>query len=135
MQTHVFRIPKGQDLFNSIGDYCIKKNIRKGLVNGIGAVQNLKFGCYNQEQKKYRDLEINKGIEMISLNGNISLKEGKPFPHLHIECADEEGKTFGGHLMPGTKVFVAEIIITELDGEPMERIMEEEIKLPLWPIQ
>ena len=64
--------------------------------------------------------------------GNISLKDDKIMAHSHITLADFDGKAFGGHLMPGVKIFAAEFYIQELLGGVLNRIQDPVTKLPLW---
>ena len=37
--------------------------------------------------------------------------------HLHLTIADDEGRAFGGHLLPGSRVYTtAELVVAILDG-------------------
>jgi predicted DNA-binding protein with PD1-like motif len=73
-------------------------------------------------------------MEIVSLYGNISLKDGKPFAHVHVVLSDAKGNGRGGHLLPGrTPVFACELIIEEFDGEPPVRLNDENTGLALWP--
>ena len=72
-------------------------------------------------------------MEILSLIGNISLKDDKPFVHAHITLADQEGRAWGGHLAEGTKVFAGEFVIQEyLTEKPLVRHLDEETGLFLW---
>jgi predicted DNA-binding protein with PD1-like motif len=62
--------------------------------------------------------------------GNISLKDGEPFAHIHVSLGGPDGKLYGGHLVEG-EVFVAEVFIQELLGEPLERKPQDN-GLSLW---
>jgi len=66
------------------------------------------------------------------LVGNISLKDGRPFLHAHVTLADKEGHAFGGHLAPGTIVFVCELVVQALEGPEFTRELDQETGLPLW---
>jgi predicted DNA-binding protein with PD1-like motif len=66
--------------------------------------------------------------------GNISLKDGNPIIHAHITLAGKTGKTYGGHLAPGTVIFACEFILEVFDGPIFERGFDEETSLPLWTI-
>lgn len=59
---------------------------------GIGSLRNPVVGYYSEEEKRYRSIELSGTFELLSLNGNISLKDGKPFAHLHVTLGDEEGE-------------------------------------------
>ncbi len=64
--------------------------------------------------------------------GNISLKDNEIMVHAHVVLADFEGKAYGGHLMPGTKIFAAEFHIQEYVGAELTRVKDKETGLPLW---
>jgi predicted DNA-binding protein with PD1-like motif len=38
----------------------------------------------------------------------------------------------GGHLLPGSKVFLAEVYVRALGGEPPVRKVDETLGLPVW---
>ncbi|HXV27672.1 MAG TPA: PPC domain-containing DNA-binding protein, partial [bacterium] len=117
VKVRVGRLEVGEDLYQSIEEYCVKNNIRQAWVNALGAVSRLAYFYYDQTKKSYIQAHIDQKLEIVSCMGNISLKEGKPFAHLHLACSDSEGRTVGGHLTPGTKVFACEIIFILLEGE------------------
>ncbi|MCX5781691.1 MAG: DNA-binding protein [Elusimicrobia bacterium] len=121
------------DLLASLNKFCRKNNIFAGIFSLIGAVQNAKLGYYDQKRKRYKNcVSLNKKLEIVSCSGNISLKEKKPFVHAHIALADLRGKTFGGHLMEGTKVFAAEFFIQELTNIKLKRSKDSITGLPLF---
>lgn len=124
------------DLLGQINEFCKQNNIKSGMINAIGAVQNIKLGYYKQDVKQYVTLDENlsdKGpFEIVNCTGNVSLKEGEPFCHIHIIVSDREGKCFGGHLMPGVKIFALEFIIHSFEGVELHRGIDEITKLPLW---
>ena len=52
--------------------------------------------------------------------------------HAHINLADSEGRTFGGHLAEGTTIFATELYLEELKGEKKIRRFDQETGLTLW---
>ena len=123
------------DLLESINTICLENNIRSGFINIIGAVSTLKLGYFKQDKKEYvylDDVRYQNPLEIASCSGNISIKEEKPFAHLHIIGSDRDGNCFGGHLMPGTKIYAAEFFIQETLGEELVRALDPTTKLPLW---
>ena len=132
-RTFIGRFQCGDDLLGSLTELCKKENIRAGVFSLIGAVQNAKLGYYDQAEKKYTGcVELNEKLEVVSCTGNISLKDGEIFVHAHIGLADNQGKAYGGHLMPGTIIFAAEYYIQELTGVTLERVKDMVTGLPLW---
>ncbi len=127
-------LEKGTDLHTGITRIVQSNNITLGRVTGIGAVERATLAYYDQKLMKYYDIELNEPMEIVSLYGNISLKDGKPFVHVHVVLSDEKGSGKGGHLIPGgTPVFACEVAIEEFEGPPLERRSDETTGLTLWP--
>ena len=127
------RFECGDDLLSALTDFCKQNKIKMGVFNLIGAVQKAKMGYYNQEKKEYVDcIDLEKKLEISACMGNISLKYNEIMVHAHITLSDYEGKTYGGHLRPGTIIFAAEFFIQELSGGQLIRKKDEKTGLPLW---
>jgi uncharacterized protein len=132
-RTFMGRFETNDDLLDAVNRFITEKQINLGTINIIGAVKKASLGYYSQEQKKYTDcVKLDKKLEIASAMGNISLKDNKPFAHIHIVFADFDGKAFGGHLMPGTIVYAAEFFIQEYSGKTLNRVLDPATGLPLW---
>ena len=105
--------------------------IEVGAVAAIGALKRAEIGYYDQNSHEYRAIEIDRPVEISSLSGNISIRDGKPFLHAHATLADSEGNVRGGHLSSGT-VFAAEVYLQELCGRPPTRRHDPTTDLFLW---
>jgi len=129
----VARLPQGSDLLEGIHELAEKEDIKAATLELIGAVQKAVLSYYDQVKKQYGTIVLAKPMEIASGMGNISLKDGKPFAHVHLTLADDEGKCFGGHLAQGTQVFMAEVVIREIQTEPLlERKPDPKTGLALW---
>jgi hypothetical protein len=132
IRTIVGQLPYGSDLLDGLMELVGKQNIRLGRIQGIGATTHAIFAYYDQQTKTYNPIECRGGMEILSLSGNVSMRDGKPFVHAHILLSDAEGKVFGGHLMKGTTLFACEVTIDEFEGETLERGKDERTGLFLW---
>jgi predicted DNA-binding protein with PD1-like motif len=132
IRTVIGQLPHGSDLLDGLTEFVQSKNIRLGRIQGIGATMNAVFAYYDQNTKTYNPIECKSGMEILSLSGNVSMRDGKPFVHAHIALSDAEGKVFGGHLMKGTTLFACEVTIDEMEGEQLERGKDERTGLFLW---
>lgn len=124
----------GCDLLKELTDIATVHSIKLGRIEAIGAVQKARIGFYNQEARSYQFYSFDRPLEITALIGNISLKDGNPFVHAHITLSDESGKSYGGHLSPGTVVFACEFFLESFDGPAFNRCFDEETGLPLWSI-
>ena len=124
----------GVDLLEELTAVCEANNIVLGRVEALGAVQKARLGFYDQQQQTYNFFEIDQELEIASLIGNISIRDGKPMVHAHATFTDAAGAAYGGHLAPGTIVFACEFAIQSLAGPEYRRGSDEETGLPLWDI-
>lgn len=131
-EKYIGRLSHGADLLEEMTAICRELGIRFGRIEAIGAVKKARLAYYDQAEQRYDHFEINEPLEIASLIGNVSVKDGQPMVHAHVTLADENGKTYGGHLAPGTVIFAAEIVIQSFNEEPLERGNDEETGLPLW---
>jgi hypothetical protein len=131
-QTFMVRLPQGEDLLAAVADAVRETGIRFGVFSIIGAASAAAFGYYDQTKKEYQSIIRLGEFEIVTGSGNVSLKDNSPFVHAHILFADENGSSFGGHLMPGTFIFAAELCLQELEGEPLVRQHDDKTGLFLW---
>jgi predicted DNA-binding protein with PD1-like motif len=127
------RLAKGADLLEALEEQCRLNNITLGEVRALGAVTKARVGYYKQDIQKYMFLELDRPLEILSLIGNISLKDGQPMVHAHVTLSDEDGRAFGGHLAPGTLIFACEFVIQEdKSDQVLQRTLDTETGLFLW---
>ena len=131
-RTYIFRINKGKDLMEALTDFCHDNQIKCGIINGIGILENATVCSYDTVKKKYDKRVINKPADMLNLMGNVSIMDNRANVRADIMLVDADGKTDGGQLAAGTKVFSAEVFIQELVGEPRVRKQDKVTKLNLW---
>jgi uncharacterized protein len=128
------RLAKGEDLLAALSKVAREEGITLGEVRAIGAVSQARVGYYHQTERRYYWLDLERPLEIASLIGNISLKDGEPMVHAHVTLSDGEGRAFGGHLAEGTLVFACEFTIQEYHPvTPLVRQMDDPTGLFLWP--
>lgn len=126
------RVSHGMDLLDAITAFCCERDLHLGRVMAIGAVQRARLGFYRQDTHEYEYIDIGEPMEIATLIGNISVKDGKPFPHIHVTLADREGRIVGGHLATGTITFACEVMVEEWYGPAFTRVPDATTGLSLW---
>lgn len=97
MQEYAIRLKKGQDLYNSVFDFCKQHDIKAGVVvSGVGCVSKARI----RDAGGVDIHELNEPLEIISLMGTVS----KNRLHLHIGFSKQDLSVVGGHLLEGTIV-------------------------------
>ena len=130
--TFFIRLEEGEDIFQTVSTFIINHNIVSGEIRGIGSLKQYSLGYYDGE--KYLANSEKEHVELVSLQGNISLKDGSPFPHMHAIISKKDGSCKGGHVMENNIVsYVVELIITEFK-EKVYRKEDEKTGLSLWDL-
>lgn len=128
--AYVFRVPEDEELISYLTNFARKKGVKVGVINGIGALKSCTLGFYDPKKESYEHIKIDEEVELTNLSGNISIKEGDPFVHVHAVVGKRDGTTYSGHLFEA-RVFVAEVVILELVEGP-ELVREKTGSLWLW---
>jgi uncharacterized protein len=131
-RTILGQLPHGSDLYDELTAIVRRENIRLGRIQALGATTHARVAYYDQATRTYNPIEFPGGMEILNLHGNVSMRDGQPFVHVHILLGDPQGRIFGGHLLPGTKLFACELFIDELDGPPLDRHPDTRTGLHLW---
>ena len=131
-KTILCRLNKGADLVAEIRRIAVENNITRGAVQVIGALQRAELGYYHQDTREYQAHRVDRNVELLAGIGNISLKDGETFVHLHLTLSDESGACLGGHAMDGNIIFAAEAMVREIPGPVLSREFDEPTGLFLW---
>jgi predicted DNA-binding protein with PD1-like motif len=120
MRDYTFRLKPGQDLFDSIESFVREENIQAGCVlSGVGSLTHAKLRLADREYLS----EYKGHFEIVSITGTVSIHGS----HLHISVSDEDGKTIGGHLESGCKIYTtAEIVLAIFDDVIYKREFAED---------
>ena len=117
---YIFRLHRGDDLKQSILEFCKMNNINSGIMAcAVGCCSKVRFRLAGAESF-YED---ERDYEIVSIMGTIS-KDGV---HIHISFADDTGKVVGGHLSDGCIInTTCEVSIIKSDKYRISREYDEE---------
>lgn len=116
------RFDDGQELISELISSLEEMGVRSGvIINAIGMLRDFQVGWFNVEEGRYQFKEFKIPHELISLQGNISELDGKPFPHIHVTLAGPDHTAIGGHLKEGIVCNTVEMFIGVLE----ERLYRE----------
>ena len=106
----------GEFIIDSIKKACKSYNVKCAQISGIGATDSFVCGVYNINNKAYKEIKFEGQFEILSLSGNISQKDNETYVHAHICASDENGRSFGGHLIDARVSVTSEIILIVSDS-------------------
>ena len=109
VQAWATRLHPGQDLQDELVHLALEHKLEAvSIQTCVGSLTHLALRMANRPNITY----MQGFFEIGSLVGTIS---NKGEPHLHMIVSDSEGRTIGGHVVSGNKIYTtAEIVMTEL---------------------
>jgi uncharacterized protein len=128
----VARLPHGGDLLAEIAAVAEAHGVAMAEVRGIGALTGARLAYYDQQAREYGEFAVDAPVELLALLGNVSRRDGATAVHVHATLSGHDGACVGGHVAPGCSIFACELMLQELQGEPLEREYDEVTGLPLW---
>ena len=92
--TIILRLQKGDELVSSLLCLIEKEMVKSGRVSGIGATDDVTIGVFNPKSKVYTKVKVTEDMEILSISGNLTRKDGAPYVHVHGSFASLE-KVYG----------------------------------------
>jgi predicted DNA-binding protein with PD1-like motif len=105
---------EGDEIKTELLRFAREHQVRAAHFTAIGALQDVVLGYFDWEKKSYRKIPVQEQMEVLSLVGDMALKEnGEPEVHAHMVLGKSDGSTCGGHLMEGHVRPTLEVMLTE----------------------
>ena len=109
LKAYALRLKPGDDLRQQLIAFMATHHLEAGVVlTCVGSLTDMSLRLANQENATH----YYGYFEIVSLVGTLSASGGG---HLHLAVADNTGRTLGGHLLDGCRVYTtAEIVLGTL---------------------
>lgn len=113
-RTFVVILDTGDEILSSLESVAQTQHLAASSFKAIGALSEVELGWFNWETKRYQTaVKLKEQVELLSLIGDIALKDGKPQIHAHLVVGRKDGTAHGGHLQSAIVRPTCEIVITE----------------------
>ena len=113
-KTYALIFETGDELATGLSRFAAEQNLAGSSFKAIGAFSSVKLAWFNWQTRKYQpSVVLNEQVELLSLVGDIALKDGKPQVHAHVVIGKSDGTAHGGHLMEAHVRPTCEVILTE----------------------
>lgn len=108
------RLSDGEEIMSSLIHVCRENDVDSAVIfSSIGMVSSVVFGWYNG--RDYTTETVNEELELCSLSGNISLREGKLYPHLHGVFNRPDHSVLSGHVLQVVPLNNVELFLKPLN--------------------
>jgi len=108
-------LERGEELQESLQTFALgSSGLESAWLTGLGGAMSATLGFYDFTAKSYVWKTFDEPLEIVSLTGNLSFVDGKPFWHIHGVFSDKNFATVGGHVKELTIGLTGELYITPL---------------------
>ncbi|MDR0884541.1 MAG: DUF296 domain-containing protein [Oscillospiraceae bacterium] len=123
--TYVVRLEIGEDVVESLLALAAREGIGAAEITGLGASKYAQVGVLDPATGQYQSAQSSSFLEVVSLVGNLSVKDAAPYLHLHALLADPvTHEVLAGHLNALTVGATAEIFVRTLPGSLERRVCD-----------
>jgi len=119
-----------QEVMKGLLAFANKHRLVAGHLTGIGAISHAVIGYFDPRKNAYLRIEEREQLEVLSLTGNLTLNDDRPFLHVHAALGRRDGSTRGGHVFEATVRPTVEVVLTT-SAKPVRRKIDPETRLPL----
>jgi predicted DNA-binding protein with PD1-like motif len=109
---YIVRMDAGERIVETLKALCERDGIGGGFFHGLGAVGEAEVGHFDPASNDYTWLKLPGPCEIVSLYGNVTAVDGKPFIHAHVALGDGTFSVRGGHLKEAVVSVTCEVTLT-----------------------
>jgi predicted DNA-binding protein with PD1-like motif len=129
--AYILRLEPGDNILDSIQQFCSGHNLNNASVEGIGSVDSPTLAHYTMNTRQFTDKNFKGIFEVDSLLGNVAIVDGQPFAHVHATVSGPDMIAHAGHLVAGTCSATMEIILYGYPSHHWKR-QDDTIGLKVW---
>ena len=121
----IYGLRAGAKIPEEIIAIAAKEKIASARVEAIGGVKKLRLAYFNHETKKYEEHNFEEFLEVTSILGNITMKEGKQFLHIHGTFGRRDLSVLAGHIMGAMAFPLLEVVNTPTKHRALRKFDDE----------
>ncbi|UQN14700.1 PPC domain-containing DNA-binding protein [Gulosibacter sp. ACHW.36C] len=133
---YVLSVHTGNELVAAVTEFVASQGISGGSIEGVGAVARATLRFRDPVDLSYIDREFDEQMEIVALQGNVSLKADveprEPLVHLHITLGRADYTALAGHLKETWVNGACEIVIRA--SEATYKTMDDSLGLNIYAL-
>jgi hypothetical protein len=130
-KTFAIILDTDDEILSSLKSFARTEKLTGSSFKAIGALSRVELGWFNWETKKYQvAVKLEEQVELLSLIGDVALKDDEPQVHAHLVVGRADGTAHGGHLLSATVRPTCELILTE-NPEHLQKQIDPESGIAL----
>ena len=112
-KTYAVIFDKDAEFIAGLTSWAKENQLGGSHFTAIGAFREVTLGYFDRDKKDYQKIPVREQVEVLSLIGDIALKDGIPQVHAHVVVGKFDGSAHGGHIIEARVWPTLELILTE----------------------
>lgn len=129
-RTFIVVMDNGDEVMSALESFCAQQGITAARFTAIGAFSSATLGYFDWERKDYDRIALREQVEVLTLTGDVTDKDGQPALHAHVVIGKRDGTAHGGHLLDAYVRPTLELMLIE-SPSCLRRTHDPESGLPL----
>lgn len=118
------RLDSGESVREPLTRLLGAEGIGFAAISAIGAVGSANVWFWNAATREYETHDVTEQMEVVSLLGTATIKEGVPFVHMHVALGRRDLSIIGGHFGDAVVHPTLEIRVNR-EAEAIQRELDE----------
>ena len=123
--ARIYSLSRGASLVDEVLTIAAQERVMTAQVAAIGGVDRLTLAYFNREKKNYEEHVYDEYLEVVSMLGDITLKDGKPFLHIHGTFGKRDMSVVAGHVVSASVFPLLEVVITPTKNTALRRFDDD----------
>jgi uncharacterized protein len=121
----------GDELAAGLRQFAKEQKLSAASFKAVGALSSVRLGWFSWETKRYEpSVTLDEQVELLSLIGDVALKDDEPVVHAHAVVGKKDGTAHGGHLLEARIRPTCEVVLTESPAH-LQKFVDPESGLAL----
>lgn len=112
-RTIAIVLETGDEVIDTLTRFAASHDVVAARFTAIGAMSTATLGFFDLARQDYERIPVTEQVEVLTMVGDVTLKDGKPMVHAHIVLGRRDGSTCGGHLLSGRVRPTLEVMLVE----------------------
>jgi len=123
--ARIYSLKAGAKIPDDILSIAKKEEVATARVEAIGGVEELRLAYFNRDVKRYEEHDYKEFLEVTGILGNLTLKDGEPYLHIHGTFGRRDLSALAGHVMTAKVFPLLEVVITPTKNRALRRFNDD----------
>ena len=121
----IYSLKAGARIPDDILAIVKREKVVTARIEAIGGVEELRLAYFNRDTRRYEEHDFKEFLEVTGILGNVTLKDGEPFLHIHGTFGRKDLSALAGHVMTAKVFPLLEVVITPTKNRALRRFDDQ----------